>query len=427
MGSAVLTATAHVVAARFLIMGAVPGTWHATLRRRAYDIAAVVLAVLGIGQLLLGPTPMAAIGLATVVAAAGCVFLLPRWPLVGVIGIVVVVLTAHLWSDTDPPFAAFLSLLLAVYTLARYETGLRLLVGYGVTLMATATVAVRQISTGRDSAFGTVILTVYLAIATLIGVLARQRAGYNRAVLERAEAIERDRRHLAELAAAAERTRLARELHDVVSHGVSLMSLQAEAAREVIEQSPERAAQTLEAIGETGRRTITDLHRMLGLLQDPTLPLGNLSDHIRAILDPLDELGIAAQVIEVGQPRRLPPSLPPVVHRIVQESITNVIKHAGASEVMVQLIYRPDMFCIELSDQGGSLARPRPESGVTPAGGFGISGMRVRVEEAGGTFIAGRHDEGFTVRASFPTSDPLHTDPIGIDSAHPPSESSPTR
>jgi signal transduction histidine kinase len=166
---------------------------------------------------------------------------------------------------------------------------------------------------------------------------------------------------------------------------------------------------------------------MLGLLQDPALPVDSLADHIRAILDPLDELGIAGQVMEVGQPRPLPPSLPPVIHRIVQESITNVIKHAGASEVVVQLIYKPDMFCIELSDKGGSLAGSRLEGRVTPAAGFGISGMRVRVEEAGGIFIAGRQDDGFTVRATFPTSNPLHTDSIGIDSAQPPSESSPAR
>ena len=197
-------------------------------------------------------------------------------------------------------------------------------------------------------------------------------------------------------AAEEERLRIARELHDVVAHKVSLMAIQAGAAR--VSGSSGDAA--LEDIERGARETLSELNKLLGVLRKsagrPDLaPQPSLGD-LQALLRPAREAGLAATLKVTGEVRTLPPALELSAYRIVQEAITNVLKHAGASRVEVVVDYQRDALVVTISDNGTG------PQGTQPAG-HGLIGMRERVELFGGELGAGSSSlGGFTVRAKLP-------------------------
>jgi signal transduction histidine kinase len=232
----------------------------------------------------------------------------------------------------------------------------------------------------------------------LAGMATRSRELRAEASAERAERIERER----EASLRAERARIARELHDIVTHSVSLMVLQTGAAREIMSQDEERARSLLASVEASGRAAIEELHRLLGLLSDhdgdaPLSPQPGVSE-IPTLVEQVRSAGINVELSVEGQPRALSGGATVAAYRVVQEALTNVVKHAEGAPVRVVVRWADDELELEILDEG-----PATEEAPPVASGLGITGMRERAATYGGTLEAGpRPDRGYAVRARLP-------------------------
>ena len=187
-------------------------------------------------------------------------------------------------------------------------------------------------------------------------------------------------------------------MHDILAHAVSLMVVQAEAGPVVARSDPERAVATFDAIADAGRDAMGQLRRMLDILKDdrdprgPALTVDDVPDLVRQVTGAGLEVGYQV----AGEPRRLSPESGTAAYRIVQEALTNVVKHAGASRADVRLNWQEDDLMIEISDDGrGAEAGPA-------SGGNGLIGIRERAAACGGAASAGPEPRGFAVRARLP-------------------------
>jgi len=213
---------------------------------------------------------------------------------------------------------------------------------------------------------------------------------------ERAVRLEHERTLDAERAAERERARIARDMHDILGHAVSLMIVQAEAGPVVVRRDPERAIATFDFIAGAGRDAMDQLRRMLDILKEeprtPRLTVDDLPGLVRQVAGAGLEVGYEV----AGEPRQLPPDCGVAAYRITQEALTNVVKHAGASRADVRLSWQEESLVIEIRDDGRGAA-PGP-----PSGGNGLIGIRERAAACGGTASAGPEARGFTVRARLP-------------------------
>jgi signal transduction histidine kinase len=205
------------------------------------------------------------------------------------------------------------------------------------------------------------------------------------------------RKHVAETTRIAERTSIARELHDVVTHHVTAMVVQAEAAR-YLTAAPERLDQTLQTITDTGRRSLTDLRHLLDLLNPDHNPesVGDL----RSLVEQTRQAGQPVEFAEEGEAVRDTGSAEVVVYRVVQEALTNALKYAHGSPTNVYVRYGEREITVEVGTEG---ARRSAASG---GGGRGLAGLRDRVDVLGGEFTAGQREDGFVVRARIPAGNP---------------------
>ncbi|WP_191134232.1 sensor histidine kinase [Streptomyces sp. col6] len=249
------------------------------------------------------------------------------------------------------------------------------------------------------------------AVAVLAGILVRTRKEYTEALVDRADRLERERDQQARLAAAAERTRIAREMHDIIGHNLSVITGLADGGSYAAARSPERAAQALEAIGTTSRQALAELRRLLGVLRDqpenadrtpqPTL------DDIDALLEGVRRAGLPVLLRVQGTPPTHPPTAGRqlTAYRVVQESLTNTLKHAPTSPSLtaeVTLTYRPGALEALITDNG----TPRPAERTPDGTGQGITGMRARASLYDGTLEAGPSAEpGWQVRLRLPLED----------------------
>ena len=277
-------------------------------------------------------------------------------------------------------------------------------------------------------------LLVFIMVVLAVGNAARlnrRRAGESQARLLR---LQEEQENATHQAIGQERARIARELHDVVTHNVSMMVVQAGAARRVLGASPAEARSALLAIEESGREAITELQHMLGLLAQPgdpeeagqgaardTAPLRPQPglEQVRPLIDRVTAAGLPAEFRVSGTPRPLPPGMDLAAYRVIQEALTNVIKHAGQSSATVTLDYRDDALVVEVADNGAPsevAARHRSASGAVtamPGGGHGLLGLRERVLLYGGELDAGSQSEGgWRVRARFPEQPSLAAVPV---------------
>ena len=282
--------------------------------------------------------------------------------------------------------------------------------GEAAVLVALATVAERE-SPARVAAAALVVVVAVIAIAAAlshhvaerltaglaavvaavaVGIAARARRAQLAALADRTAQLERERAHEADLAVAAERARIARELHDVVAHNVSVMVALADGAQHVFDDRPDQVRGAIGQIAATGREALTELRELLGLLRD-----GDDRAAVRAPqpgTDQLDELiervraaGLEARLRVEGEPRELSPLTQVTVYRIVQEALTNVLRHAvAASSVDVRLRWLDDEVAIEVLDDG----RRRDAPAATRAG-RGVAGMRERAAVHGAPLSAG--------------------------------------
>ncbi|WUD77137.1 histidine kinase [Streptomyces sp. NBC_00510] len=245
------------------------------------------------------------------------------------------------------------------------------------------------------------------------GRLTHTRKAYTAALEDRATQLERANRIEVEQAAAAERARIAREMHDILSHAVSLMVVQAEAGPVTVRTAPERAEAAFEAISETGRDAMTQLRRMLGVLRQDTeapepasrKPLPALAD-LPLLVEQVASGGLAVEYVTVGFPGSLPPATEATVYRIVQESLTNVVRHASAESATVCVELGAETVEITVTDNGRGAALG---TGGRPGGstGHGLIGLRERAAAHGGTVQTGPGPDGtgFRVRVRFPLAD----------------------
>ncbi len=200
-----------------------------------------------------------------------------------------------------------------------------------------------------------------------------------------------------------ERTRIARELHDIVAHAVSMMVVQAGAAEQVVDDDPDFTRRALGTIRTTGTSALSEMRRVVAMLRTTDEP-GALEpqpglDAVPALMDDVRSAGLSARLDVVGDPRDLPAGVDLAAYRIVQEALTNVRRHASASAVEVSLTYGPDDVRIEVTDDGVGAA--------DPAGGHGLVGMRERAALYGGTVEAASvNGTGFAVRAVLPSGSP---------------------
>ncbi|WP_063784407.1 sensor histidine kinase [Streptomyces sp. SBT349] len=250
---------------------------------------------------------------------------------------------------------------------------------------------------GPDALVGTVVVAA-LAMATscMVGLLARER---------REHAVALRSQEVAE-AVTAERLRIARELHDMVAHSIGIIAIQAGVGRRVIATQPGEARAALAAIESTSRETLSGLRRTLVALRQadpeahagraPLVPAPGLGD-IDRLAETAADAGVTVEVRREGEPRPLPPDIDLSAYRIVQEAVTNVVRHAGTERCRVLLTHGAEELSLEITDEG------RGVGSAAPGTGFGITGMRERVSLLHGRFEVGpRPGGGFRVAAGLP-------------------------
>jgi len=220
------------------------------------------------------------------------------------------------------------------------------------------------------------------------------------AAAEQAEQVSR--------ALAGERAQIARDLHDIVAHAMSVIAVRSGVARMVIDSDPDQARDALAIIEITTRRALHEMRLLVGMLRAPgdqpaeLSPVPGLADLDRLIADTA-VAGVAAEMDVEGEVRPLPPAADLSAYRIVQEALTNVVRHAGPAHARVRIGYRPGELSIEVTDDGPRGQAPRPIARA--GGGHGLIGMRERAALFGGRVEAGRHGSGFRVRAVLPTEE----------------------
>jgi signal transduction histidine kinase len=244
------------------------------------------------------------------------------------------------------------------------------------------------------------------AIAWVIGDNIRTRRAYLAELEARATRLEREREEKAEREVIEERTRIARELHDVIAHNVSVMVVQASAGEELFDADPERARESLSSVAATGRAALTELRRLLGVIrvEESDRPAASYTpqpgmEYLDELVRQVRETGLAVGLSVLGEPRELPEGVGLCAYRIVQEALTNTLRHAKASEAHVSVRYAPDALELQVLDDG----RGAPATNGGPGTGHGLIGMRERVALFGGELSArSRPDQGYEVRARIP-------------------------
>ncbi len=290
----------------------------------------------------------------------------------------------------------------AVYSLGAYTPSLlRSLAGLTVTLaFLTVTVYVNDGPGADNLGFA----AVMVAAPWIAGRLVRRRTEQAVQLAHRAEELERSAAEQQRLAIAEERARIARELHDIISHSVSVMTVQAGAIEEVIDHDQEAARTAAASIRQAGRQALTDLRTLLGLLRDD----GNAGDRLdpqpglddlATLVDQVRKAGLEVDLEIEGQPRPLPPAIDLSAYRVVQEALTNTLRHARASRVDVRVRFDDALVEIEVTDDGSAVPTG------TAAGGHGLIGMRERMALHAGELQFGLQPSGgYRVRAVLPAS-----------------------
>ncbi len=286
----------------------------------------------------------------------------------------------------------------ALYSVARYVSNDRwsdIALGASISVAAISELIVEGPLEDIVGAF------ISLFLVWFIGRRIRIRGEYLNLLQERAAQLEREQASESRRSVAEERTRIARELHDVVAHQVSLMTVQAGAAKTVVADDPEGALRAMEAVEQAGRKALNELRHLLGVLRpevevDQLGPQPGVSD-IPRLVEHLKEAGLDISLLMDDVPTELPARVDLSVYRIVQEALTNVLKHAGPNaKTTVQLSTDNEGIVIEVLDNGCGAS-------ISPGSGHGITGMRERTQLLAGSLDAGpRADGGFQVIAHFP-------------------------
>jgi signal transduction histidine kinase len=283
----------------------------------------------------------------------------------------------------------FLPFLLAIYSVAAHADRRRATIGGVLAAAAILAIDAPAMLAGAippNDVYGWFLY----ALAWTLGRMLRRRQELAAALQDRAALLERDQEAKARSAVVDERARIARELHDVIAHSLSVIVVQAAAERRILGQEHATTKEVLGSIEHTGRQALVELRRLLGVIRKtndrPALQPQPTLAHLDELLAQVRDAGLAVQLQTKGEPVPLPPGVDLSAYRIVQEALTNVLKHANASHAEVLVGYHPGELELEISDDGQG-----PTDGP---GGHGLVGMRERVALYGGILQAGQRDGG---------------------------------
>jgi signal transduction histidine kinase len=387
-------------------------------------VLAVALAAVNVVSLLPSRAQLHPLWVALVLVAAQGIPLIWRraWP----IPVIIIIAAARVaYDQIGFGFAPFpLGPAIAFYTVIdrcgavwRWITVALAVVGIAISLSAP----------GHQEPYQAIFQAMIFLAAWAAGVLSRTKRANLAAAESRADRAEAELDRVVSIEAAAERARIARELHDVVAHHVSLMAVQAEAASSLLPDKPAQARRSVEIIGDTARLALTELRRLLGVLRGPserleTAPSASL-DEIGGVLDQVRGAGLPVDFEVVGTPCPLAPGVDLTAYRIVQEALTNTIRHAHADRAAVTLSYEPGYITVRVADSGPQRDGPsrdgQPRDGQPPNGnggaagrpgtllagsGLGLAGIAERVASCGGNLTVGPTPAGgFAVTARLPS------------------------
>jgi signal transduction histidine kinase len=338
-------------------------------------------------------------------AAFGLAIALPlltrrRWPLQSFACMAAVAFGQWL---ADVRIAGDAALLIGLYSVAVREPRRRTVLAALVLELGAVLATLRWAGGGDQSLKLFIGLSGLTTAAAMVGTSIRQRRLLLRALHERAARLERERDQQGRLAAAAERARIAREMHDVVAHNVTVMVALADGAAFALGEEPERAAAALATAAATGRQALTEMRRLLGVLRDESEADSRAPQPGIAQIDELVEqvraAGLPVTLEVAGRPTQAPEGVQLTAYRVVQEALTNTLKHAGGEAAAhVKLRYAEDRIELEVLDSGAPAAEPGGH-------GRGLHGMRERAALYGGQIDAGpRADGGWVVQGSLPLS-----------------------
>jgi signal transduction histidine kinase len=345
------------------------------------SVPSIVLAAVAGGALVLRRSAPLAV-LATTLAAAGVIVAL---------------------GDEPAGFAGGVALYTTAALRERRVSLAALVVSAAVAATLSAATADAE---GRTASapFGATVAVLLAVGVWALGAYVQTRRRYLRELEERAAQAEREREQLARIAVQEERVSIARELHDIVAHSVSVMLVGVRGARDVLRTAPEAAEQTLDRVETSGEQSLAELRRILALLRDPehtadSRPQPSLADLDELVAD-YRAAGLPVRLDVVGEPQPLAGGVELSVYRIVQEALTNVLKHTQPSQVAVTLVFRGSGLELEIVDDGA-----RQTDQVDATAGHGIVGMRERVALLGGELETERRvGGGYRVAARLPVS-----------------------
>jgi signal transduction histidine kinase len=279
-------------------------------------------------------------------------------------------------------------------------------IGAGVVLWLAVTGALAASPVEGENGAGTLTAAVVILAVWLFGDSVRQRRAYGDRLELQARELEHARLELAAQAVTQERLRIARDLHDVVAHHMSSIVVQAAVARESVTPEQRAAMRAIEHIESTGRSALSEIRQLLGVLmrtgdgratEDPALGLASLGQ----LVERARAGGVPVETSIEGARGPIPSAVDLAAYRVLQEALTNVVRHASGSRALVSVLYRDDALNLEVINNAS--AKPRPPKSTDTRGGLGIPGMRERVTLLGGTFEAGpTSDGGFRVVAALP-------------------------
>jgi signal transduction histidine kinase len=371
-------------------------------RMTAIDVAfvALVAVVTTVGTVLLaGREPVSPLAYALLVATAVPLLVRRDAPR---LAFAAVVILSFLYDLLDFP-GGFYTVPIGIALFTAVDAGFRwtALAGSVVTVAGFLLVG---LATGRGhiSDLGNALwFGGWLVASLVLGEVTRSRRAYVQAVEERALAAERGREEEARRRASEERIRIARELHDILGHRISLINVQAAAALHVVDRDPAQARTALVAIKQASHEALGEVRATLGILRqlderEPLAPSPGLAQ-LDSVIAETSAAGLDVRLDVSGEARNLPSGVDLAAFRIIQESLTNVVRHARATRARIAIAYRPADVQIEVIDDG-------PASTAGDTSGSGLVGMRERATALGGNFEAGpRPGGGYRVRATLPT------------------------
>jgi signal transduction histidine kinase len=306
----------------------------------------------------------------------------------------------HVHSD-QPPFQEWIALLVVFYSLGVHAERRRALVGGAVGGAVLVGGDLVDLLTGGAGLEETVPAWFMLAASYGVGLALRGQRVQSTLLTQRADRLEREREEKERQAVVEERARIARELHDIVAHAISVMVVQAQAGQRVLEGEQASAREALGSIETTGRQALVEMRRLLGVLrvEDREVALGphpRLAD-LEVLAERVRQAGLPVELHVEGEPALLPPGVELSGYRIVQEALTNALRHAMPASARVIVRYRPADLELEVTDDGRGNAAAREA-------GLGLVGMRERAALVGGA-VESKSDagRGYTVRARLPS------------------------